>query len=1390
MSMFPRQFGRQMSSFARCLIVSCLVAAEPVCALDSFQEQHQLIRANDAIGALGDDAFGEQVNLATGSLSFSATDVSVAGNDNLPFRIGRRFVVEGSGAYGAGASRFGGLFGDWDIDLPVIHGVFAKGTMTEKIGFVASGNSTERLLRCSRFSEPPVATGLPRTALVTFDGSEYWHGTSIYVPGVGDQEIMLRSVVNSVAPGNDVLSWPLVTRDHWQIGCLPNLANSTVEPGQGFLVRSPEGVTYYFDWLVYRDVESLFKDENPVIGHQNDPPCEDEGTQRLPCNPYAATLDRVQALMYPTRIEDRFGNAVVLGWSGDKLTSMTAFASGGVPDGRQIALEYTGAVVTAVRSGPRTWNYGYVNGALTSVTLPDQFQSQWIYSLSSLQKKIDYIPGSSCEEPPAFNAQSETYGTIKHPSGATAQFWIKPTRHGRSWIIKDCETVGTTSHAIAASRFDTLSLVRKQITGPGIIAPMTWQMSYGSTNYCWTGPEATPPICNAASSPDYRLVTVFGPERPVTAGAPSTARTVTSLKFSNRVGPLEGKLLTESIGQSVDLGPTQLLKSRDVVYASPAGKNFPDPVGVSISPGGDSEFSTRIQPVETATSQIAGKVYSGAVLNWDRFGNPTVSVKSSGTMTKRETITYSNDTTSWVLGQVDTITDTTTGTAIVELDIDYNSSALPITRKVFGRLDQTMTYCTLPLVSGCNAAGLLRTVKDGGNKTTTFGNHKRGIPQTVSFADMQSISGVVNDYGWVTAYTDELGYTTNYQYDPMGRLSKIIHPTGDSTAWNTTDIAFAPVGTSEFGVGAGHWKQSITTGRLRKDIVFDALWRPVVTSEWDTNAPAETRQVARQFDADGREVFTSYPTTGLGAFNASSLPGIAKQFDALGRLERTIASSELGPQTTSITYHSSTNSKSITNPLQQVTTIQYLQYDSPSEDWPIKITAPEAVDVTIDRDQWGKPKSIVRSRHDGGESATRSFYYDANQRLCKTKEPERGAEIFHYDSANRIDWSAAGDGISTAAICDDLSVPSSLRTLRTYDYRDRLTGVNYPGTSTYDETRTYYVDGALQTAVLGAGQPNEVKWEYQYNKRRLQTEARIYIGGETSAMNWTYNTRGQVSSVRQLNGFMLDYSPNAWGQPTQVYSPTRVLTYANGISYYPNGALKQFSYGNGAVHQMTPNTRQMPARSWDVKGDTTIVDNSYTYDGNGNPKVIDDALNIDDKTLNYDGLDRLRSATGSFGSATMTYDALDNLTRYQVGSRDWTYTIDSATQRVTSVRDTASNAVQVSYQFDRTLYEPYGTPLTTPRDGAPSYTGHQYDTGTGLIYAQQRYYDPQLGVFYSPDPMAVDTTSAFNFNRYAYANNSPYKFTDPDGRLHSRKKRALCQSGRSGKESGNGTTSG
>jgi uncharacterized protein RhaS with RHS repeats len=51
---------------------------------------------------------------------------------------------------------------------------------------------------------------------------------------------------------------------------------------------------------------------------------------------------------------------------------------------------------------------------------------------------------------------------------------------------------------------------------------------------------------------------------------------------------------------------------------------------------------------------------------------------------------------------------------------------------------------------------------------------------------------------------------------------------------------------------------------------------------------------------------------------------------------------------------------------------------------------------------------------------------------------------------------------------------------------------------------------------------------------------------------------------------------------------------------------------------------------------------------------------------------------------------------------------------------------------------------------------------------QARYYDPVIGRFYSNDPVgAVSNLNTQNgihgFNRYAYANNNPYKYTDPDG---------------------------
>ena len=48
---------------------------------------------------------------------------------------------------------------------------------------------------------------------------------------------------------------------------------------------------------------------------------------------------------------------------------------------------------------------------------------------------------------------------------------------------------------------------------------------------------------------------------------------------------------------------------------------------------------------------------------------------------------------------------------------------------------------------------------------------------------------------------------------------------------------------------------------------------------------------------------------------------------------------------------------------------------------------------------------------------------------------------------------------------------------------------------------------------------------------------------------------------------------------------------------------------------------------------------------------------------------------------------------------------------------------------------------------------------------QQRYYDPAIGRFLSVDPVGAGPGSGANFNRYWYADNNPFKFVDPDGRM-------------------------
>ncbi|MGN7830408.1 RHS repeat protein, partial [Pseudoxanthomonas sp. 22568] len=621
----------------------------------------------------------------------------------------------------------------------------------------------------------------------------------------------------------------------------------------------------------------------------------------------------------------------------------------------------------------------------------------------------------------------------------------------------------------------------------------------------------------------------------------------------------------------------------------------------------------------------------------------------------------------------------------------YDAFAMPVTVKAYGKVQQTLTYNSTSTVAS-GQLGTLRWAKDGNNNTTTFTNWKRGIPQSIAYADGTTQSAVVNNHGWIDSVTDENGYTTCYAYDTMGRLASVTPPsetaanacdTGEAN-WKKTLLSFQQVAVAEYGIPAGHWRQMVSTGNGQKIIYFDALWRPLVTKELDaTNGTTETLTKRFQrfaYDADGRVTFASYPGT-TDALTA----GTWTTYDALGRVTSVSQDSELGVLTTVTGYLSDAAGPYtlVTSPLSKQTRTWYQMFDQPDYSRPTRIWQPEAAVTHISRDVFGKPTRIRRNNSGDVNGGTvvldRSYAYNVNQELCRSVEPETGATLMGYDGAGNLSWSAAGLPVATACEANGTSTTVADRKVaRTYDARNRIKTLVFPD-GRGNTTNTYALDGLLATTVVDNDGTNVVTTTYGYNRRRLPTSERMQWGSIDWSIGYGYTALGHLASQSYPNTGMVAFAPNALGQPTQAG------TYATGVQYYPNGGMKQFSYGNGIVHTMTQNARQLPARSTDSNG---VLDLGYAYDKHANPVSITDYTTgaRQSRSMIYNGLDQLVQTTGaSFGTANYSYNVLDNLTSLKVtaGShvRDHTYHYDIG-NRLTSVTNTVGGATVVGLDYD------------------------------------------------------------------------------------------------------------
>jgi len=746
-------------------------------------------------------------------------------------------------------------------------------------------------------------------------------------------------------------------------------------------------------------------------------------------------------------------------------------------DGRSITFAYSGNGnrIQSISDGSRTWTYAYnAAGNLQTVTLPDM--SSWTIAVDALGREPYPAGDPGCDNDADWTSKPPAIGTITHPSGAVGTFTLNMTTHGRAGVPgQNCVQTNV------GRFFGAWSLTSKTLVGPGMPA-MTW-------SYAHSGGAGSFAPCNGCSN--TKTVTITDPQNNVTVNTYGTQYAFNEglLLSSNEGGGLR---VTNFAYRSSDAGPYPSLAGATMVLAdSMSGKYTP-------------------QSQRTITQQ--GVWFSQTVNAFDIYARPTSVTQSNALGFSRDlSTTYYDRTNLWVLGQV--ATRTIAGVEASSADFNPNT-ALPNFTKRFGKVQATYAF---------NADGTLASVKDGLNQTTTFTNYKRGLPRNIGYADGTGISAVVNDIGTIASVTNEVSTTWSFGYDAMGRLASKTPPGG----YNPTSLSFVQVPSDEYGVEANHWRQTITTGNAVTVNVFDARWRKRVSLSYDALDPTNTQRMQRfKYDPYNRTTSASYPARSLPSID--SYTGTSTVYDALGRVIATVSDSDFGNLSTTTAYLDGFL-KRYTDAKGNVTTTGFQVFDEPDESTITSVTAPEGLNVTIERDVFGKPLAITRSGTAPIVSATRRYVYDANQLLCKSIEPEIGATIQALDAANNVSWRATGLNLPNVGTCDYTSVPSAKIVAFTYDARNRLTGTGF-GDGSPAIGRSYTFDGLPWTVVS-----NGSTWTYGYDPRRLLTSESLAYGS-TYNIGRVYDGNANLSQLTYPDGAVVAFAPNALGEPTQAGS--------------------------------------------------------------------------------------------------------------------------------------------------------------------------------------------------------------------------------------------------------------
>jgi RHS repeat-associated protein len=669
----------------------------------------------------------------------------------------------------------------------------------------------------------------------------------------------------------------------------------------------------------------------------------------------------------------------------------------------------------------------------------------------------------------------------------------------------------------------------------------------------------------------------------------------------------------------------------------------------------------------------------------------------------------------------------------------------------------------------------VRMTRDGKNellrRMTYNAQHQ---PLTMTDSAGQTTTNTYNSRGQLVSTRNALGHTTTYSYDADGYLISVKGPVSGTT--NDLTVSYD------------------TFGRPRA-----MTFAPGITLTYDYDA---LDRITRINYPDGTFEQIVYERLDPTAFRDRLGQWTTNTYNAVGQLVQT---RDPAGRVTRYSWCACGSPESITDPMGRTTTWRY--------DPRGRVTAKTYPDGSTVTYEYDSSTGLVKTKRDEqGQLTLYSYYADNNIKEVSYRDTvvPTPSVLFTYDHEyNRVRTIQDGAGLTERSYYPIGIVPTlgagALQSISgplpnsavsyAYDALGRIVSRSINGVGeawTYDALnrivaatnalgmfRYSYVDVTRRIASLAYpnGQTNLFAYYGNAGDRRLQSVSHLKPNGTPlSRLGMAYDSVGRITSWTNewdsIPARVWEFQYDAAGQVATALRKQGAATLSSyNYSYDPagnrreatlNGTTSRFDYN--ALNQLVSSQPAPPAPSgyeWDgAQRLTAIVSGGrrteFSYDALGRRVRVVEKTNgvvLSDTRYLWAGKQVLQARDAS-GSVVLKRFFPHGEVIHGPANTNLFYFRD----HLRSVREVTDAAGNLKSRFD---YDPYGqrTVLSAGTEPSFAFAGQFRHSASDLNLTLYRAYDPRLGRWLSRDPLG----EAVGLNLYAYVENDPVNFVDPDG---------------------------